>query len=64
MKKFSKYNTTLRISPQYEICYNAVSDKFVLLTSPAYDEMCGGTIENFGDNEVSCQITLPTTYWP
>ena len=46
MKKFSKYNTTLRISPQYGICYNAVSDKFVLQKSQAYDEMCGGNIEN------------------
>lgn len=46
MKKFSKYNTTIRISPQYGICYNAISDKFVLLKSQAYDEMCGGNIEN------------------
>ncbi len=46
MKKFSKYNTTLRISTQYGICYNAVSDKFVLLKSQAYDEMCGGNLEN------------------
>lgn len=49
MKKFSKYNTTLRISPQYGICYNAVSDKFVLLTSLVYDEMCGGNIENINN---------------
>ncbi len=42
MKKSSKYNTTLRISTQYGICYNAVSDKFVLLKSQAYEEMCGG----------------------
>ncbi len=40
MKKFSKYNTTLRISPQYGFCYYAVSDKFVLLASQAYDGMC------------------------
>lgn len=46
MKKISKYNTTIRISSQYGICYNAVSDKFVLLKSQAYDEMCDGNIEN------------------
>lgn len=46
MKKFSKYNTILRIRPQSGMCYNAVSDKFVFMKSLAYGEMCGGNIEN------------------
>ncbi len=46
MKKFSKYKTIQIISSQYGICYNAISDNFVLLKSQAYDGMFDGNIGN------------------
>ena len=45
-KIFSIYNTTLRVNSHYGICYNAMADKFVLLKSQTYDEVCRGNIEN------------------
>lgn len=47
MKKVSKYNTTLRINSDFGVCYNAMSDRFVVLKSQAYDELCNGNIADF-----------------
>lgn len=47
MKKVSKYNTTLRINSDFGVCYNAMSDRFVVLKSQAYDELCKGDIADF-----------------
>lgn len=39
-------NITQGKGAQSGFCYNAMFDKFVLLKSQAFKEMCGGNIEN------------------
>ena len=46
-KKSSTYNTTLRINSDFGVCYNAMSDRFVVLKSQVYDELCNGDIADF-----------------
>ena len=38
--KYSRYNSILRLNTEYGLCYNAMSDKFVVLKQQAYEDMC------------------------
>ena len=37
--KYSIYNSTIKINDRHGILYNAMSDKFILLSSNAYGEL-------------------------
>ena len=38
-KKYSRYNTLLRVNDRFGLFYNAMSDKFIVLKTLAYDAL-------------------------
>lgn len=38
-KKYSRYNTLLRVNDRFGLFYNAMSDRFIVLKMPAYEAL-------------------------
>lgn len=43
--KYSKYNSVLRLNSEYGLCYNAMSDRFVVLKQQAFEDLCNCSVQ-------------------
>lgn len=42
--KYSQYNTLLKVNDKFGLFYNAMSDKFIILKSKAYDTLANSDV--------------------
>lgn len=52
MKKYSIYNSLLELSSEYGLCYNAMSDRFLLLKHEAYDALRTSETDTLRDSHL------------
>lgn len=52
-KKFSRYNTLLKVNEKFGLFYNAMSDKYIVLKAKAYDVLSYHSVEYLKRNDVT-----------